>query len=630
MRLPRIAQDTEKFKQEIVSMGGINYSERYRDGDMRQSENLSARRWPYITTRRSREQQSGYSGVTALTAWGKLVAVRGTELLYDGKKVGTVTPGEKQFAMVNTKLVIWPDGVYLDLPTRKLKRFAASTVLSAGSVNFTSGSTFITNYERKKLDPPYSKNEEDPARGWDSWQLNGSGNYPYFRFFRAARRDKAGNWVYTDVKIDTLGGTSALPYFELDQYGMPNTRWGSGNFKTPHSSHYGEVVSREVYADHVTVEYYVHECYPENDDLSELFSPGDAITISCSRGNDRKDLVVTSVSKNSISFDGAGFSQGAGHGQITLSKKFPQMDFICESENRLWGCSSKDQTIYASALGDPTNFYDLRGDASGSFATPVGTEGDFTGCCKLGSSVLFWKETKLHKVLGSFPAEYSVYTYEMEGLKAGCHKSQQVINDTLYYMGVHGVYRYAGGTPSLISDCFGELALTDATAGTDGERYYLSAREEAGTDRHFLVYEPRLSIWVREDGTRAVDFARVGRKVYFADGDGKVWLTDSGRDDESMEWLCQFTPFYETAQGRKRYTKLLVRLELPRRSWVVAEMRCDGGPWRESGKTVGGENDVIALRLPVNRCDKFEIRLRGKGPCAILSVLREFTVKSDR
>ena len=31
---------------------------------------------------------------------------------------------------------------------------------------------------------------------------------------------------------------------------------------------------------------------------------------------------------------------------ITLERKIPDMDFICESENRLWGCSNDAQTIY--------------------------------------------------------------------------------------------------------------------------------------------------------------------------------------------------------------------------------------------------------------------------------------------
>ena len=51
--------------------------------------------------------------------------------------------------------------------------------------------------------------------------------------------------------------------------------------------------------------------------------------------------------------------------------------------------------------------------------------------------------------------------------------------------------------------------------------------------------------------------------------------------------------------------------------------------WKECGKVVGQEHDTVPLRIAINRCDKFEIRLRGKGPCTILSMLREFSVGSD-
>ena len=62
-------------RQELVAMGGLNYSDQFREGDLRDARNLSARRWPYISTRRGREKQKDYAGVSALTAWGKLVAV---------------------------------------------------------------------------------------------------------------------------------------------------------------------------------------------------------------------------------------------------------------------------------------------------------------------------------------------------------------------------------------------------------------------------------------------------------------------------------------------------------------------------------------------------------------------------
>lgn len=515
MNLPRLKTTNSATKAEIVSMRGINYSDQIQDGDLRDSLNLSARRYPYITTRRARVQQKKnetdyYSGCTGLAAWGKLVAVEGTNLLYDGEVVGQVTAGEKQFAVVNTKMVIWPDKVYLDMSSRQVKPLGAE--LTGSKATFTTNSMKVS--------------------GWT--------------------------------------------------------------------------------------------------DLTTLFKAGDAITISgCTTKTDNnKDIVIKSLTADTITVTNNTFVEATeASTAIRLERKIPDMDFICESENRLWGCSSEKQTIYASSLGDPTNFFVYEGLSTDSYALAVGTEGDFTGCCKLTSSVLFWKETKLHKMLGGYPAEYSLYTYDIEGLQKGCHKSLQVINEVLFYMGLHGVYAYSGGTPSLISSNFGDHAFTDGVAGNDGDSYFLSVQD--GTERHMFVYETLSGIWVLEDSTDALDFARIGKDLYFLAADGTVWLEDGRKDDPDIKWMAQFTPFYETIEGRKLYSRILLRLELPKGSYLSAEVRCDGGRWKECGKVVGMERDVVPLMIAVNRCDKFEIRLQGKGPCTILSMLREFRVRSD-
>ena len=56
----------------------------------------------------------------------------------------------------------------------------------------------------------------------------------------------------------------------------------------------------------------------------------------------------------------------------------PELDFLCENENRLWGC--KGDTIYASKLGDPFNWNVFDGVSTDSYAVDVGSAGDFTGC----------------------------------------------------------------------------------------------------------------------------------------------------------------------------------------------------------------------------------------------------------
>ena len=185
--------------------------------------------------------------------------------------------------------------------------------------------------------------------------------------------------------------------------------------------------------------------------------------------------------------------------------------------------------------------------------------------------MLFWKETKLHKMLGGYPAEYAMYTYEMEGLQSGCHKSQQVINDTLFYKGPHGVYAYSGGTPTMISENFGEKEFTDAVSGNDGDSYYLSVKD--GAAYRLMVYETKTGIWVLEDDTEAVDFARIGKTLYMLDVDGNVRLLDSAETPQTQPWMLQFAPMYETLNGKKAYSRKLHDRQSPLRRQAVAGVR---------------------------------------------------------
>lgn len=534
--LPFLNSTNAKIQKQIVGFRGLNLTDRYQDGDMARCMNLSFRRFPYLSTRRARSTYGNYSGATAMTARDKLVIVQGTgqvdengveiaNLLYGDDVVGQVTAGEKQFAAVNTKIVIWPDKVYLDLnpASMELKPLGAST---GGT-----GATFTA----------------------DSMTV--------------------GGWL------------------------MPEGSWL---------------------------------------DLTKVFSVGDTVTVGgcTTNAGNNIDVTIKELTATSIKAGKDVFTAGSETGTITLERKIPDMDFICESENRLWGCSSEAQTIYASALGDPTNFFTYSGVDTDSWAVPVGSEGDFTGCCKLASSVLFWKETKLHKVLGSYPSEYSAYSYDIEGLQKGCHKSLQIINEVLYYVGLHGVYTYAGNIPSLISAELGDRVMNNAVAGTDGDSYYLSGtyEEDRTTFGTTLVYDIQNRMWTQEDEGFVKDFARIGKDLYFLTH-GYVYLAES-REDESelkgMSWIAQFCPFYETIQGRKRYTRILLRMELPEGSWMRAAVRMDGGnKWMECRRLYGKKADVVQVQVPINRCDRFELELRGQGPCTILGMILEYQVGSD-
>lgn len=500
-----------KAKKQIVSFRGINYSDAFQDGDLRESLNISTRRFPYLTTRRARQKLEEYSDVSALSVRGALIVVQGTDLLYDGKVVGTVTAGEKQFAAVNTKLVIWPDRVYLDLVDMEVKPMAV-----------------------------------------------------------------------------TVSGTGA-------QF----------------TSEYGDIT--------------VPSSWP---DLTTLFKVGDGVTITgSSKAKNNQTLKIMSMTSNLLSFGEGIFEDVTESGTITLAREIPEMDYICEANNRLWGCSSKEQTIYCSVLGDPTNFNVISSTAADSWAVAVGSEGDFTGCCRHGSSVLFWKEARLHKLLGTIPDEFSLYDYAIEGVQKGSYKSLQIINEVLYYMGPHGVYAYSGNIPTLLSEAFGERYFTNGVAGNDGDNYYLSVWEDDTCS--LLVYETKSGFWFREDSTNVIDFARVGKDLYMLDDTGTVWIADIREEDPEVEWMAQFAPFHETAEGRKMFSKIILRVELPKGAWMKIEVRCDNAKWKEVGKIIGRDMDSIPIQLPINRCDSFDVRLSGYGPCTIKTMLLEYSLGSD-
>ena len=241
--------------------------------------------------------------------------------------------------------------------------------------------------------------------------------------------------------------------------------------------------------------------------LEYHFKKGDRVNISgCTSfaANNKDYLEVVGVSGNVLTFPADTFTAGSEAAAVTIERPVPDLKYICAKGNRLWGV--KDQTIYASALGDPSNFNAIDFVSTDSYAAAVGTPGEFTGICAYGTRVLCWKENTLHSVYGDTPDDFGYYTYDFDGVQDGSYKSLQIVKETLYYKGRNGVYAYTGDTPTLISYCFGENRYSKAVAGEDGWSYYISMMDAAG-NQHLFVYDTVRQVWMREDDMKALDFA---------------------------------------------------------------------------------------------------------------------------
>lgn len=157
MLLPKMKYKESAYQQEVIPFLGINYSDNFRIGELAQAKNLSDVRYPYLSPRNPRGKEEKTSP-TAIFSWdGKLILVDGTTLYYDGEAVGTVSAGEKQFAVVNTKLCIWPDKAYLDLKTKEFGRLDATIQNAQGTKAIFTENSVQINGEFARVSSDYLK-----------------------------------------------------------------------------------------------------------------------------------------------------------------------------------------------------------------------------------------------------------------------------------------------------------------------------------------------------------------------------------------------------------------------------------------------------------------------------------------
>ena len=143
MNLPYMTAATGKNRKQIIAFAGLNYGQGAGDGELAESWGLSSARFPCLSQRDGRKTAGTYTSPTGLYARGKLCVVDGTDFLYDGKVVGHVTAGEKQFATINTKIVIFPDKVYYDTEAEEFGMLAAEYPGFPGDVTFTANTLTV-------------------------------------------------------------------------------------------------------------------------------------------------------------------------------------------------------------------------------------------------------------------------------------------------------------------------------------------------------------------------------------------------------------------------------------------------------------------------------------------------------
>ena len=365
------------------------------------------------------------------------------------------------------------------------------------------------------------------------------------------------------------------------------------------------------------------------------FNVGDAVTIEGAIDTtNNKTIIIREISedKKSLGFYEHSFSV-ANSQTLTISRTVPDMDFICQNENRLWGC--KDDTIYASKLGDAFNWNVFDGLATDSYALDVGSVGDFTGCVAYGGYAIFFKEDQVYKVYGDKPTNFKAMASASLGVMSGSSASLAVAGETLYYLSRVGVMAYTGGIPTLISSVFGDSTYCDAVSGSDGLKYYISMRDSKSGEYSLFCYDTRIRRWYREDSTQAVGFCCYdGLRMLCTDGN--MYRIGAYRSDDDWQTpenavnsVLEFGDMTEDILENKHCCKIQVRLELERGASVSVYTSFDGGRYSLAKKVTAAEKQCYYIPIRLHRYNHLRIKLEGKGMWKLLALAKEYSPGSE-
>lgn len=373
--------------------------------------------------------------------------------------------------------------------------------------------------------------------------------------------------------------------------------------------------------------------------IGRSFREGDGVTISgCVSQTLNGSKILKKVQEDEVVVIGmteSTITQNAG--SMSLSRLMPEMDYVTECNNRIWGCKygtvdgKTVNEIYCCKLGDFRNWECFEGISTDSYRASVGTDGPWTGAVTHLGYPCFFKEDHLHKVYVSPSGAHEIADTACRGVQPGCSGSLVVVNENLFYKAVDGICVYDGSLPVCISDNLGTERSYEAVGGTIDSKYYLSLRRESGWE--LLVYDTRRGIWEKEDDTHAEYMVRLGEELYLLEESGKLLgMTGraEGKSEGDVAWSATTGVIGYTDTRQKYVSRFVLRMRLAdgASAQVFIQYNSDG-KWFPCGSVNG--NGLRSTVLPVRpvRCDHFQIRISGKGQMQMYSIGKIYEKGSD-
>ena len=324
--------------------------------------------------------------------------------------------------------------------------------------------------------------------------------------------------------------------------------------------------------------------------------------------------------------------------KLTIERKVPDMAFITECNNRLWGCSKDGHEIYCCKLGDVKNWNSFTGISTDSWAATIGSDGKFTGAITFLGYPMFFKEDGFIKIAVSATGGHQLKETKCRGVQKGSEKSLIILNETLYYKSSNCICAYNGSLPFSISDDLGEVRYYEAVAGTIDDRYYISMKDEKGIYNLF-VYDSKNGIWCKEDNTEVLYFCKHFDDLYYIDVKDKQMKSVRGTllynvpekaTEGQFDWFVESGNIGYSSPDNKYVSRINLRITLEFSTNVDFYLQYDSsGVWEHKFNMSGKGTRAFTVPIIPKRCDHFKYKIIGKGGCKIHSITKTLEQGSD-
>ena len=395
----------------LRAFGGLNETYGCTEAEYSGGMNFSARDFPALSTRLPRRRLQELAGLNGMYHLNGLLTVCGRDLVYTPDEApaqpvtvkNAVADSRKTMVGIGTKILIFPDKVAFDTADGSAAPLGAAWEAGSLSVSFAPCDASGNTYEVKDKG---TKEPEHPQDGQLFLKLN-EPDKPYSaENTLEVYSEASGNWtvIPLDYCLVTAEGIGA-------EFRVWDTVTLTGTGAEQAGQWAGLDGDRIVYGVTETT-------------LRLRADPGGEHFYG--------RLVHNGSSVVWVSMDGTQREEYFPAEGVKVERRVPDLEYLTECDNRVWGCSSRENVIYACKLGDPTNWFSYRGIAADSYAVTVGSDGPFTGAATCMGYALFFKENTLHKLYGSKPSDFQLSSLRCRGVAKGAARSLCVINETLY------------------------------------------------------------------------------------------------------------------------------------------------------------------------------------------------------